>query len=165
MSDEYPWYGLAKGEPLEQGDILLNCPHDEFLANGSVDRLWTDVVVLSQSCDLIHDKLAVVQVCPLLPLETIALELPHLQNRKGRENLRKGNLPGYHLLNRCSLEGHETDFLVCDFRLVFGVRKPTICSLAGTPHLRLLPPYREHLAQAFARFFMRIGLPADIPPF
>jgi len=28
--------------------------------------------------------------------------------------------------------------------------------------LRLLPPYREHLAQAFARFFMRVGLPVDI---
>jgi hypothetical protein len=24
--------------------------------------------------------------------------------------------------------------------------------------LRLLPPYREHLSQAFARFFMRVGL-------
>jgi hypothetical protein len=31
--------------------------------------------------------------------------------------------------------------------------------------LRLLPPYREHLSQAFARFFMRVGLPVDIPPF
>jgi hypothetical protein len=29
----------------------------------------------------------------------------------------------------------------------------------------LLPPYREHLSQAFARFFMRVGLPVDIPPF
>ena len=31
--------------------------------------------------------------------------------------------------------------------------------------LRLLPPYGEHLSQAFARFFMRVGLPVDIPPF
>ena len=29
----------------------------------------------------------------------------------------------------------------------------------------LLPPYREHLSQAFARFFMRVGLPLDIAPF
>ena len=28
--------------------------------------------------------------------------------------------------------------------------------------LRLLPPYREHLSQAFARYFMRVGLPVDI---
>ena len=27
---------------------------------------------------------------------------------------------------------------------------------------QLLPPYREHLSQAFARFFMRVGLPAPI---
>ena len=33
---------------------------------------------------------------------------------------------------------------------------------AGTSRLRLLPPYREHLSQAFARFFMRVGLPQDI---
>jgi len=31
--------------------------------------------------------------------------------------------------------------------------------------VRLSPSYREHLAQAFARFFMRVGLPVDITPF
>jgi hypothetical protein len=36
---------------------------------------------------------------------------------------------------------------------------------AAGHRLRLLPPYREHLSQAFARLFMRVGLPADIPPF
>jgi len=28
--------------------------------------------------------------------------------------------------------------------------------------LRLMPPYREHLSQAFARFFMRVGLPVPV---
>lgn len=28
--------------------------------------------------------------------------------------------------------------------------------------LRLRPPYREHLSQAFARFFMRVGLPTGV---
>jgi len=37
--------------------------------------------------------------------------------------------------------------------------------LEAALHLRLLPPYREHLSQAFARNFMRVGLPVDIPPF
>jgi hypothetical protein len=32
----------------------------------------------------------------------------------------------------------------------------------GVPRVRLLPPYREHLSQAFARFFMRVGLPQPI---
>jgi hypothetical protein len=26
------------------------------------------------------------------------------------------------------------------------------------------PPYREHLSQAFARFFMRVGLPQPVDP-
>jgi hypothetical protein len=33
---------------------------------------------------------------------------------------------------------------------------------AGASRLRLLPPYREHLSQAFARYFMRGGLPLNI---
>jgi hypothetical protein len=27
---------------------------------------------------------------------------------------------------------------------------------------QLLPPYREHLSQSFARFFMRVGLPIPV---
>jgi hypothetical protein len=30
---------------------------------------------------------------------------------------------------------------------------------------RLQSPFREHFSQAFARFFMRVGLPAAIPAF
>jgi hypothetical protein len=30
------------------------------------------------------------------------------------------------------------------------------------PRPQLLPPYREHLSQAFARFFMRVGLPTPV---
>jgi len=29
----------------------------------------------------------------------------------------------------------------------------------------LRSPYLEHFSQAFARFFMRVGLPTAIPPF
>ncbi len=39
------------------------------------------------------------------------------------------------------------------------------CPVFLPSRLRLLPPYREHLAQGFARFFMRVGLPVDIPAF
>lgn len=31
--------------------------------------------------------------------------------------------------------------------------------------LRLLSPYREHLAQNFSRYFMRVGLPHDAKEF
>ena len=87
--------------------------------------------------------------------------------RTGWEEARKGRHPSFHVLNRCGLPGHERDFLLVDFTRVFTVDTSLVRELAATQgaRLRLNPPYREHLAQAFARFFMRVGLPVDIPPF
>ena len=54
-----------------------------------------------------------------------------------------------------------------DFRMQFAVKFVHLKALASSqkPRLRLLSPYREHLAQALARFYMRVGLPVDIPAF
>lgn len=167
MTDAYPWYGLVVGDQLEQGDLLSACPLIRPTATNEFLRHSADVVVLSQTCDLAHDKLEIVQVCPLWPLDRLAAEVEYFGTKRGREELRRGNLPGYHLLNRCMLAGHESDYLVCDFRSLFGTHVAVAKTLAASqsPRVRLLPPYREHLAQAFARFFMRVGLPVDVPPF
>ena len=163
MSEAYPWYGLAHGEQMEQGDLFSNCSH----YSSAVERVTSNVVVLSHTCDLSHDKLQVVQVCPVWTLEAVASQAEYFRSSRGREEMRRGNIPGYHLLNRCTLSGFESDFLVCDFRSLFGVNWAMLKELAArqSPRVRLLPPYREHLAQAFARFFMRVGLPVDVPPF
>ena len=165
--DAYPWYSAVSGSDLEQGDIVLSCARVDVQEDGSILRRESDVVILSHSCDLAHDKLDSVQVCPIVDLETLALHMPFFQSRKGREEMRRGHIPGYHLLNRCEFTGHEMDFGVCDFRSVFGVHKATLVSQVESmpSRLRMMPPYREHMAQAFARFFMRVGLPIDIPSF
>jgi len=52
-----------------------------------------------------------------------------------------------------------------DFHEIFTVPRAFLESLIkqrGKIRFRLLPPYREHLSQAFARFFMRVGLPIPI---
>jgi hypothetical protein len=54
----------------------------------------------------------------------------------------------------------EQGDILRDFTVLVGTRRRSN-RLSG---LRLCPPYREHLAQAFARFFMRVGLPIPIPP-
>jgi hypothetical protein len=52
---------------------------------------------------------------------------------------------------------------VVDFRNVFSLPFDFLKSYcAEGERLRLLPPYREHLSQAFARFFMRVGLPVPV---
>jgi hypothetical protein len=38
-------------------------------------------------------------------------------------------------------------------------------AVALGPRWRLQSPFLEHFSQAFARFFMRVGLPSTIPPF
>ena len=58
-----------------------------------------------------------------------------------------------------------TETTVVDFHEVFSLPVHFLelwLSRGGNRRLRLLPPYREHLSQAFARFFMRVGLPVDI---
>lgn len=167
MNEPYPWYGLVEGEELEQGDLLLDCPCYRPTANDETERFRVDVVIVSQSCDLANEKLQIAQVCPVYPLEDLAVKVELLRNKRGREDLRRGHFPGFHLLNRCELSGHESDFWVCDFRSLFGVHITVakVLAVAQSPRVRILPPYREHLAQSFARFFMRVGLPVDVPPF
>jgi len=74
---------------------------------------------------------------------------------------------GFHVLNKCDLEGFRRDFRVVDFRRVHSLPLDFVRNMAiqSGDRIRLLPPYREHLSQAFARFFMRVGLPVDIPEF
>jgi hypothetical protein len=81
--------------------------------------------------------------------------------------MRRGNIPGYHMLAASDLGDLEKDVRVVDFRSAFSLPVGVLRRVAEQrkPRLRLLPPYREHLAQAFARFFMRVGLPVGIPPF
>ena len=166
MSVAYPWYAAVSGEDLMQGDLFRDCPDITPTEAGGVGTARFTVVVLSHSCDMANHRLRRIQVCPVWPLSQATTEVPFLSNRRGQEELRRGNLPGYHLLHRCELQGLEREFLVVDFRSQFSVPVSSIKGLARqqSPRVRLLP-YREHLAQAFARFFMRVGLPVDVPPF
>jgi len=165
--NEYPWYGLANGEELQQGDLLFGCPTDSVAPSLEAERQDFDIVVVSHSCDLAHGKLESVQVCPFWDLERLANKVEYFRSKRGKEELRRGNLPGYHLLNRSELPEKPSDFRVIDFRMQFAVKFELLKALASVqkPRLRLLSPYREHLAQSLARFYMRVGLPVDIPAF
>lgn len=172
MSEVYPWYRIVKGhEALLQGDFIDGCPIVVSPSNISdepeVAIKEYDTVVMSQSCDLEQGKLDLVLVCPVWLLSEFEKEHDYYKTARGKESLRRGHLPGYHLLNKCELDAHKKGYLVVDFRNVYSVPFDFLTNLAKQrdKRLRLLPPYREHLSQAFARFFMRVGLPVDIPPF
>jgi hypothetical protein len=172
---QYPWFGIVEGDELEQGDIVENCPI--FLPPGDLalkaeDKLseaqfrWNDrdLIVMSQSCDLSkgHEKVQEILLCAVWKRS----ELGELAKAEGMENARKGRLPMVHVLASSSLAGFEREVRVVDFRQISTLPIAFVRKRAAmTKRLRLLPPYREHLSQSFARFFMRVGLPIDIPPF
>jgi hypothetical protein len=72
-----------------------------------------------------------------------------------------------HLLSASDFAGTVSEIRVVDFRRVSALPLTFLRTrvLTQQRRLRLLPPYREQLSQAFARFFMRVGLPVDIPAF
>ena len=163
---EYPWYDVVAGSDIQQGDVLfdLEVPEVHKLDGGNIGEVQTfDVVVMTQSCDIPKETLDHLILCPVWQVR----ELPQFGTREGKENLRKGRFVAYHLLNKCDLRGLERDYMVVQFERVIERPKAVIRQFVAERglRLRLLPPYREHLSQAFARFFMRVGLPVDIPEF
>ena len=171
----FPWYQIIPStELLQQGDIIKNCqviqPPKKLEADQqeNITVKEIDAIVLTQSCDLGQNKVEIVLVSPIYPLKDFLDALPHEQysslksKRKVIDNLKKGYINGYHLLNK--QQGIMEDFLVADFKNVYGIHYDFLLSLINqsTHRIRLLPPYREHLSQAFARNFMRVGLPLDI---
>lgn len=175
---EYPWYDGITGDTLEQGDILEQCPvlsppaslnfQSETITEVDIDWEKRDVIVLSQSCDMVQDqeKINDVLLCAIWKQKELN-EGPFKNLSSGMENVRRGRLNGFHLLAKCNISGLERDFRIVDFRRIYSLPLALLRNFtAAQPiRLRLLPPYREHLSQAFARFFMRVGLPVDIPAF
>ena len=173
MNDRFAWYDIVDGRDLEQGDILESCPiylpAESDAGTGRLKFRWEerDVIVLSQSCDLVEGREKVTDVLLASVWKRSELTEGYLASPKGMEDARRGNLPGVHMLAACEMMGMEAEVRIVDFR--------RICTLPIThlrdqiltkrKRLRLLPPYREHLSQSFARFFMRVGLPVDIPAF
>ncbi len=172
---DYPWYiKLEKSTDLQQGDLIENCPViiPPAVLNPEVDLEFEvkmlNAVIMTQSCDLASKHTELVLVCPYYTLGEFLISLPADQTSTPKaktkivDNLRKGHFAAYHLLNKQDSEVPE--LLVVDFKNVYGVHRKTLDEITAQTdtRVRLLPPYREHLSQAFARYFMRVGLPMDI---
>jgi len=186
MAKEYPWYKMVTGEQLEQGDIFYNYPiflpkvtpetiraiQNNETPETPVDVNLVDVIVLSQSCDLENDNVDTVILCPIWLLADYEAQQVRTQKWKNtkerakrKEDIRQGNSPALHML--AYDETLDVPLRVVEFKRIYTTPKDILMSFAKTCNrrLRLLPPYREHLSQAFARYFMRVGLPQDITPF
>jgi hypothetical protein len=69
------------------------------------------------------------------------------------------------MLNCLENEKLSMKIRVVDFHDIYSLPKIFLESFLRERkklRIRLSPPYREHLSQSFARFFMRVGLPTPI---
>ena len=174
---EFSWYEeLSKDDlSLQQGDFIQGCPvilPPKIMRQNHQYDLEVElynVLIMSQSCDLENGNVEIVLVCPYHTFTDYKNALPSNESnskkaiKKHFEKLRQGLQPNYHLLDK---NDHFDDYLIVDFRNVYGVHIEFLREYVKTLNnrIRVLPPYREHLSQAFARFFMRVGLPHNIPP-
>lgn len=123
------------------------------------------VIVLTQSCDLEQgkvDDVLLAQVISWTALTEEELERGNqfIRSRRFREKLIEGNIPNLSLLHHTS-GPPALEWSVVNFRRLFSLPVPYVQRTAerAGERLRLVSPYREHLAQAFARYIMRVGLP------
>jgi hypothetical protein len=175
-TEAYPWYRSVQGDDIGQGDILEACPvfippsdlAERPLTEATIAWEERDVIVMSQTCDMVkgREKIDEVLLCSIWNRADLP-EGHYFTKSSNLEAARKGRLPAYHLLAACDLSDIQRDIWVVDFKSVRSLPLAFVRRLAGAAgnRLRLLPPYREHLSQGFARFFMRVGLPVDIPEF
>jgi hypothetical protein len=175
------WYELVEGDELMQGDIIEGCPIfrppkdlpwplPEGDVNADFDAGNVDVVILSQSCDIVKDQKGDVWqviLCPVWSLSKAADANPYLKGTGGKNACLRGNMPGYHMIAASEHLEWQREIRIVSFREIYGLPLEFVRKIASSQpkRARLRSPCREHLAQAFARYFMRVGLPSDIPPF
>ena len=157
---------------IRQGDYLLNCYVPMFGSDfGSeesrVPVATANLIVITQSCDLEAAKVRMVALCPAHSLAKFEEANPEYGKKRAWEPVRKGRVEGLHLLPSTTNPVDNRSSLVVDFREIYSLPLAYLRQHAdelGT-RWRLNSPFLEHFSQAFARFFMRVGLPSSIPKF
>ena len=162
------------GTDLRQGDILDHCAvasiSDTFEPEASEDFVNVDtarLIVVTQSCDLENGKAPHAALCPVYTLSEFEKSDARFKSKGRWEEVRKNKVDGLHLLPGVYAPQNNRDALVVDFRLIVSLPIGYVTrhaeGLENRP--RLLSPYVEHFSQSFARFFMRVGLPSQIPAY
>ena len=168
-----PFWVAVQEATLAQGDLLPECRMPLFSSNFGLSDQFdiplavVDFIVMTQTCDLANLKTGSVALCPIQRLAKFEAVNPNYSKKGQWEQVRKGRVEALHLLASPENPQDNRDALVVDFRnivsLPFAYLTRRVAQLET--RWRLQSPFLEHFSQAFARFFMRVGLPAAIPPY
>ena len=168
------FWGQIVGERLAQGDYLSNCPVPVFPVdygknegNSSVGVRRADLIVVTQSCDLENKKVSFVAMCPICTVTQLRTVDEKYGKADRLEEIRKGKFEALHMLSSTDNPANNWDVRIVDFREIHSLPVEFLEAHATSlgNRWRLRSPYLEHFSQAFARFFMRVGLPTAIQKF
>jgi hypothetical protein len=163
------------------GPIELSGQQATVVLKGAIQAVVADVISMTQACDLEQGKVRNVTLCPHLSLNEFRNDweaklsannqLPATPNKLEKSwarfctDIRDGHMWNLAMLNLRRQAPLAIEHRIVDFHEVFTVPRSFLESFVrqrGGERLQLLSPYREHLSQAFARFFMRVGLPTNV---
>lgn len=165
------WYEVV--EPgtrhTEQGEQLFGLTvgstvFDPNTGEYLVAKETGDFIVATQSCDIVQKKVSRIEVVPVYPLSQWLFHQPLMLN--DLESIRRGLSAGHYLLPgwpKAPIEAARTTRIVC-FDEKLAISWQELEASWQNTRLALRSPYKEHFAQALARFYMRVGLPEDMPP-
>ncbi len=169
------YWGHMSGRSLNQGDLLPGCYvpifQPDFHARPSMEEdvalAQADLIIVTQSCDLENEKAPFVAMCPIWGLDVFSKLNPKFARNSEREEIRKGRREGLHMLASPEEPSNNQRALVVDFRQIYSLPVGYLRGHATAidNRWRLQSPFLEHFSQAFARFFMRVGLPSAVPQF
>ena len=127
----------------------------------------SDLIVMTQSCDLEHGKARCGSCCPIFPLAGYETVNAALARKRPLGTGEKRTCRGLSLTEFSDESADNREALVVDFAKYTASRLHFWCYMPKQlgSRWRLKSPFLEHFSQAFARFFMRVGLPSAIPPF
>jgi hypothetical protein len=180
---------LMQGDLIESCPVLVfaqvpeleNIHNSEALVDADTAHGFQMVraIVMTQSCDLLRGHVRNVILCPTYHIEEYKRLWEEYQRGRGQnpslsswgkhtKEIKDGKIWNLTMLQeRNAPRGGMLSIphQVVDFHEIFSLPLDFLARwvrASGANRLSLAPPYREHLSQAFARFFMRVGLPEDI---
>lgn len=181
------WYEIVPSNTsLTQGDIIFDSPVLRWKESpslsidklaSSVECIKADLVVMTQACDLEQNKVDDAILCPHIGIAEYRVAWEAEMKKRDQAKAINEKSWGKHcssikdgfIWNLSMIKENNTKIpmsvRIVDFHDVYALPRKFLEEFLiqrGVERIRLLPPYREHLSQAFARYFMRVGLPVDI---
>lgn len=167
------WYTEAKqDEQIEQGDIFFKCPifspdpefdfseinfkNLEQFAEMKLNIYTSDVIVLTQSCDIANDPVDNIIVARIY-------DVINVQSNNILKEILASKRPPYHLIGKKDYGDLRMNYQIVDFSSLYSI--PTAMLEKYKDHhgkrIRINSPYLELLSQRFGNFFSRVGLPEN----